>query len=706
MEEVPTVCVANPLNETAAERENPSQRRPAFSSRKSAYRSLPVSAVPPHYWLSVVNPNEGPSSPAADNLLDNLLPAVTSAEEGESYTESTNSTTFEEKTTNANPSMTNRRHSTLVTMPVKNGGGDFSQVLQGLEKRGANTPRGHRSTILNLLMDSSLNFVTALCASISSPYEYEACCVSLMIIFGHQGKERELVKWSLGKEILQEGEDRPHTLFRGNTVASKCMSLYIQWRGRRFLQALVVPLVTDVMRHEAIEVNPSKLRDPSLLEQNQQRLLEAVELVFSAVESMATSFPSSLQSMFHFIFERVTERWPGHGYQIVGGFFWLRFMCPALVTPEKYEFVSSLSTSETRLSVHQRRSLILITKIIQNLSNGVLFGEKEKFMGFSNAYIQSNEERMQAFLANLCNPTYDAPKDGTLPQQQHVGKPSDEKKLRRRGVHLPEDTVAALIQNDNNNDHRSLRTNDQESQDSRAISNENAAQALERVIRSLVCHGEQVIQHLEGKLEEKMVKDCLATFNVDYPVEEMGRLRGGALEEEDPLVIWWMAWVSGVGLEPQKKKATRGGASLMKLTRLARKGEEGIGSEKENNAKQREKKKPSSKTGQGSTKEGSKASNSGGEPKQGASARNPSRKGGSAARDVNEDILRLKNQLEEEKELTQKLTKEMRTVKVLLIEKTDAIAKLEAEKKRLEDLLRKNGIAFAPPSNEEEGEEG
>lgn len=79
----------------------------------------------------------------------------------------------------------------------------------------------------------------------------------------------------------------------------------------------------------------------------------------------------------------------------VQGFFFLRFISPAVVSPEAFGLIDgkrsdpSLHSSwcrstlpnETRLpeqvSAKCRRGLVLISKVIQNLANGILFGEKE-----------------------------------------------------------------------------------------------------------------------------------------------------------------------------------------------------------------------------------------------------------------------------------------------------------------------------------------
>ena len=56
----------------------------------------------------------------------------------------------------------------------------------------------------------------------------------------------------------------------------------------------------------------------------------------------------------------------------VGGFFFLRFLIPAVTAPEAYR----LNVRE--VSMNQRRLLVLAGKTLQSLSNGTNFGGKEK----------------------------------------------------------------------------------------------------------------------------------------------------------------------------------------------------------------------------------------------------------------------------------------------------------------------------------------
>jgi len=54
------------------------------------------------------------------------------------------------------------------------------------------------------------------------------------------------------------------------------------------------------------------------------------------------------------------------------------------------------------MSPGNRRTLILISKVLQNLSNDIQFGDKEQYMVFLNRYITDNQKRMSRFITELC----------------------------------------------------------------------------------------------------------------------------------------------------------------------------------------------------------------------------------------------------------------------------------------------------------------
>ena len=83
--------------------------------------------------------------------------------------------------------------------------------------------------------------------------------------------------------------------------------------------------------------------------------------IFKTVEDC----PTALRQVFQAAQQETVARFPDMKLTVVGGFFFLRFVCPSLVAPEGY------GLSEQVPDTKARRSLILVSKILQNLANQV-----------------------------------------------------------------------------------------------------------------------------------------------------------------------------------------------------------------------------------------------------------------------------------------------------------------------------------------------
>ncbi|KAL0081668.1 Rho GTPase activation protein [Phycomyces blakesleeanus] len=80
---------------------------------------------------------------------------------------------------------------------------------------------------------------------------------------------------------------------------------------------------------------------------------------------------------------------------LIGGFFFLRFINPAIVTPQAYMLVDNLPKN------HPRAVLTLVAKLLQNLANKPAYA-KESYMIPTNSFIEKNKQRINKFLNDLC----------------------------------------------------------------------------------------------------------------------------------------------------------------------------------------------------------------------------------------------------------------------------------------------------------------
>jgi len=89
----------------------------------------------------------------------------------------------------------------------------------------------------------------------------------------------------------------------------------------------------------------------------------------------------------------VAKCFPNSKVVAVGGFLFLRFICPAIFSPEGFDLI-------TNLTEMNRRTLVLVAKVLQGLANGVEF-KKEEYMTPFNNYIINNKEKLYQFLDDV-----------------------------------------------------------------------------------------------------------------------------------------------------------------------------------------------------------------------------------------------------------------------------------------------------------------
>jgi len=210
--------------------------------------------------------------------------------------------------------------------------------------------------------------------------------------FGRKSQIFPLLKLLILKDISEASEHS--ILFRGNSMASKIIGLYVKMLGISYLKNVIQPIL-DVIRmfesvknRKSIEIDPSKINPEQDIEENLKNLKVITQQVLDGICGSADQLPSTIRAISHFVYTEVGRVFPGFEYVGVGNFLFLRFICPALISPESY------GLSEE----HRHRSILLITKILQKLANGGKFGNKEEFMDPLNDFLDENQPKMIQFL--------------------------------------------------------------------------------------------------------------------------------------------------------------------------------------------------------------------------------------------------------------------------------------------------------------------
>ncbi|XP_067115546.1 RAS protein activator like-3 isoform X1 [Osmerus mordax] len=233
--------------------------------------------------------------------------------------------------------------------------------------------------------------------------EKEELAGALVHVLQSIGMAKEFLIALGGAEVKRLGE-KEALIFRENTLATKAIDEYMKLVGQKYLLDTLGDFITRLYASvESCEVDPRKCPATDL-PINQRHLKESCEEVVQKITEMHGSFPEELNRIFSSWVELCKDKGrPEIGQRLISSSLFLRFLCPAVLSPSLFGLMQPYPEPATL------RTLTLTAKVIQNLANFTLFGEKEEYMLFMNDFLQEHWEKMRAFLQTVSNPDGDIP---------------------------------------------------------------------------------------------------------------------------------------------------------------------------------------------------------------------------------------------------------------------------------------------------------
>ncbi|EFA81607.1 Ras GTPase activation domain-containing protein [Heterostelium album PN500] len=212
-------------------------------------------------------------------------------------------------------------------------------------------------------------------------------------------KSSYLLKWAIDKEI--ECTSNGATLFRGLSTATRLISSFYKKVGDSYLKYLLQPFVLDLCsRNFSFEIDPEKAGKGMDVKSNLERLITITQQLLDKILDSSTFCPVSIRNILRHTQERVEKKFPEMKTTVIGGFMFLRYICPAIVAPEVFGLIQDIPTTDSR------RGLVLVSKLLQNLANEMPFGGiKEEYMTYLNRFIAENSSRIHVFFNELAYDT-------------------------------------------------------------------------------------------------------------------------------------------------------------------------------------------------------------------------------------------------------------------------------------------------------------
>lgn len=199
---------------------------------------------------------------------------------------------------------------------------------------------------------------------------------SLLRVFRHEKRETELLKTLCQAEIARESETP--TLFRGATLATTLMDLYMRTECTAFLQSAILDTIQKLLdSKQSAELNPTKMDISDDACTNAEYLLLILDQITQSIFTSPDACPRSVRFICNCLQKAVVAKWPTERLvrtRVVSGFIFLRLLCPALVNPRQFGLVNEQPHSMAT------RSLIMVAKCLQNLANLIEFGGKVFFL--------------------------------------------------------------------------------------------------------------------------------------------------------------------------------------------------------------------------------------------------------------------------------------------------------------------------------------
>ncbi|XP_013401022.2 ras GTPase-activating protein 3 isoform X2 [Lingula anatina] len=203
----------------------------------------------------------------------------------------------------------------------------------------------------------------------------------LVKVFLHHEKLVPLIEALSDWEISRISD--PNTIFRGNTLASKCIDELMKVVGMHYLHDTLKAIIDEIFDdHLPCEVDPTRLSPSENLDNNINNLRGYIEKIIVAITQSALQCPTIMCQVFAVLKEIATKYFPENKavrYQVVSGFIFLRFYAPAILGPKLFQLRQETPDQSTS------RKLTLISKAVQSLGN--LVSSKHASYGFKEDYM-------------------------------------------------------------------------------------------------------------------------------------------------------------------------------------------------------------------------------------------------------------------------------------------------------------------------------
>lgn len=189
---------------------------------------------------------------------------------------------------------------------------------------------------------------------------------------------KTLISTEIEKTKYQEN------LNRAETPASIFMNEFQQFMLKDVKENFL-PSFIDYIKPPLVpkdkEVNKPQEWDKKIEKDVIKRAQGALDLIKEMIAEEGV-IPEDLKEVYQHLYNETEYKFHGEGCPQVLSMFFLRFLIPALITPQEFDIPSRYDDER------QQNQAILLTKPLQNIANGTLPGVKQKNYSFFDEFVE------------------------------------------------------------------------------------------------------------------------------------------------------------------------------------------------------------------------------------------------------------------------------------------------------------------------------
>lgn len=304
---------------------------------------------------------------------------------------------------------------------------NYLQIAFGKHLEGPHyiLPKDNFKTLEKALLEYNHEYLFAISRHVPLT-EHDKFAKSLIALFHSHGFAKEVVVAMISEEVAKEKSE--NTIFRGNSITSKLFKFYSKILGVRFLWSKTARLIIELnnigaerMKEESkppsrdnsgggssllsmeMEIDPNKTGTSDTDEDTQANVYQLIvtcQKIFGSLLRSLKEMPVEFRDIFCACEQSIRDRFGSAEsvYKTIGGFLFLRFICPAFTAPHAYGLLTTPPNKVTQ------RQLVLIGKVLQNLANMTIPTHKEAFMLELVPFFEKNIPKMREFYLSILIP--------------------------------------------------------------------------------------------------------------------------------------------------------------------------------------------------------------------------------------------------------------------------------------------------------------